>query len=100
MYLGDNSSERIYYAMKFWLPIGIAATVSLLVCTSFAWRYQKKLRKRFIQLANTLEEGYDFCSAQAVSTKGLVENGHLTTHAGALGQQGANHASTSRRRSI
>jgi hypothetical protein len=103
MYLGDNSSERIYYARIFWLPIGVAATVSLLVSTGVCWRYQKKLRTRFIELTRTLEEGYEFRPGsnfqQTVPTGGVVQVTHFW-NSGTSGHQSVQGTLLGRRQSI
>jgi hypothetical protein len=48
MYLSSNSSEQIYYAKRYWLPIGVAATLFLVATTYLGWQYQHRLRRRFM----------------------------------------------------
>jgi len=52
--MGGNSSEQIYYAKRYWLPLGIAATVLLLVTTYFGWQYQHRLRREFVNQVELL----------------------------------------------
>jgi len=57
MSLSADSSQQIYFARHYWLPIGISATVFLILTTYLGWQYQNRLRRKFTKLAEHLDKG-------------------------------------------
>jgi len=57
MSLSADSSQQIYFARHYWLPIGVSATVFLILTTYLGWQYQHRLRRKFTKLAEHLDKG-------------------------------------------
>ncbi len=55
MYLSDNSTEQIYYAKTFWVPIAVSAVVFLVVATYFGWQYQHRIRREYVYLVDNFD---------------------------------------------
>ena len=53
--LSTNSAEDIEQALKYWIPMGVAASLFLGLVTYVAWWYQRRLRFRFTELVGKLD---------------------------------------------
>jgi hypothetical protein len=56
MSLSADSSQQIYFGRHYWLPIGVSATVFLILTTYFGWQYQHRMRSKFMKLASHLDK--------------------------------------------
>jgi hypothetical protein len=54
--LSTNSAEDIEQALKYWIPMGGAASGFLGMVAYVAWWYQRRLRFRFAELVSRLDE--------------------------------------------
>jgi hypothetical protein len=66
--LSTNSAEDIEQALKYWIPMGSAASGFLGLVAYVAWWYQRRLRFRFAELVSRLDKKLPLSKSGQAST--------------------------------
>jgi hypothetical protein len=53
--MGGADLVSVKMAQRFWLPVGISATVFMLLITYIGWYYQRRLRGHFQSLVAKID---------------------------------------------
>lgn len=48
--MGGADTWSVEMARRFWLPIGVSATLFMILLTYIGWYYQRRLRGHFLSL--------------------------------------------------